>query len=279
MNLVRKLLDSKAGARLRGTASHNAAPDWQHRGVRFGAGLSATQAAEGPQPAGDLESYFDEHTEGLGIWKWRHYFPVYERHLERFRHRPVRVLEIGVFSGGSLEMWRSYFGTNATILGVDIDEACLAYAGPGIEIAIGDQSDPTFWAAVLADRPPFDIVIDDGGHQTDQQVATIEALLPNMAPGGVYICEDVHHEQNGFAAYVAGLARNLHAMPAIEPGGRLRVAASSFQKAVGSIHIYPYLIVVERQDHGLDELGASMHGTDWNLPDGWPGADSAPNSR
>lgn len=277
VNLYRKLLDSKAGVRLRGTSIQNAGAGWQHRGAGFGAGFSPVQVAESAQPAGQLESYFDEHTEGLGIWKWRHYFPVYERHLERFRDRPVRVLEIGVFSGGSLEMWRSYFGTNAAILGVDIDEACLAYARPGIEIAIGDQSDPTFWTGVLADRPPFDVVIDDGGHETHQQVATIEAVLPRMAPGGVYICEDVHHQENGFAAYMAGLARNMHAMPDIEPGGRLRVAASPFQQAVGSIHTYPYLIVVERRDHRLDELSASMHGTDWNLPEGWPGADNAPN--
>jgi hypothetical protein len=216
------------------------------------------------QPCGELESYFDQHSEGLGIWKWRHYFPVYERHLGQFRGKAARLLEIGVYSGGSLEMWSAYLGADACVVGVDIEPSCRTYARPGIEIVIGDQSDPRFWDGFLANRPPFDIVIDDGGHQTDQQVATIEAVLPQMAPGGVYVCEDVHHEQNGFAAYIAGLATNLHAMRPGGTGGTLATEPSAFQRAVHAIHWYPYLIVVERRHHRLDELVAPMRGSLWN---------------
>jgi hypothetical protein len=59
-----------------------------------------------------------------------------------------------------------------------------------IKIFIGDEEDRKFWRRFKAEVPAVDIVIDDGGHQTQQQVVTLEELLPHLRPGGVYICED-----------------------------------------------------------------------------------------
>jgi len=75
----------------------------------------------------ELENYFDAHDKGAGIWKYRHYFPIYERHFRKFTGEEVHILEIGVYSGGSLEMWRHYFGERAFIYGVDINESCRVY--------------------------------------------------------------------------------------------------------------------------------------------------------
>ena len=74
-----------------------------------------------------LERYFKSHKIGRGIWKWNHYFKIYDRHLRKFRGRSVNILEIGIYSGGSLDMWQSYFGEGATIYGVDIEPSCKAY--------------------------------------------------------------------------------------------------------------------------------------------------------
>src|SRR5262245_54320107 len=79
-----------------------------------------------PCQANPLEEYFDSHTQGACIRKWRHYFEIYHRHFRKFVGQNVHVLEIGIYSGGSLEMWRSYFGPQARIYGVDIEEACRA---------------------------------------------------------------------------------------------------------------------------------------------------------
>src|SRR5262245_3116872 len=68
----------------------------------------ASAGADGPE--NPLQSYFDAHTEGRGIWKWTHYFDIYHRHLSKFIGREVHLLEIGVYSGGSLQMWRDYLG-------------------------------------------------------------------------------------------------------------------------------------------------------------------------
>jgi len=124
--------------------------------------------------------------------KWHHYFSVYDRHFPPFRGRPISLLEIGVLGGGSLRLWRSYFGQDAAITGIDLDPACARHAGDGVEVFIGDQSDPAFLESVAAARGPFDIVIDDGGHTSRQQIISLETLTPHVKDGGLYVVEDTH---------------------------------------------------------------------------------------
>jgi hypothetical protein len=118
------------------------------------------------------------------------------------------ALEIGVYSGGSLDIWRNYFGPKAIIYGVDIAPDCRTYENDGIKIFIGDQADRSFWREFRRGVPTLDIVIDDGGHQPEQQIASLEELLPFLRPGGVYFCEDVHGMYNEFASYVLAWATN-----------------------------------------------------------------------
>src|SRR5882672_3941746 len=106
-----------------------------------------------------LRSWFDAHDSGHGVWKWEHYFDVYHRHFAKFVGRDVRLVEIGVYSGGSLDMWKSYLGNRATIHGVDIEEACRVYAGDQLHIHIGDQADREFWRKFKQDVPLVDIVV------------------------------------------------------------------------------------------------------------------------
>jgi hypothetical protein len=228
------------------------------RGFRFGRrfeGRSANAAPDGKTP---LERYFDEHTSGPGIWKFRHYFDIYHRHFERFRGHDVHVLEIGVYSGGSLRMWREYFGPAATIYGVDIDPACRSYEDDRIKIFIGDQGDPAFWAELLNDLSAIDIVIDDGSHRPEDQITSLECLLPALRPGGVYLCEDIKQRTNAFHDYIAGLSCNLN---------EVGPAPTSFQRSVESIHLYPWVVVIEKRATALEKLVAPKHGTEW-LP--WP---------
>ena len=118
------------------------------RGYRFGSGV---HPVETPRPSrrldrkrNALQSYFESHHEGPGIFKGRHYFDLYVQHLAGFVGREVVVVEVGVYSGGSLQMWKSYFGEHATIHGIDIQEACRTYEADGIHIHIGDQATELF---------------------------------------------------------------------------------------------------------------------------------------
>lgn len=124
------------------------------------------------------------------IHKCHHYFNFYERHFSALRGKPIKLLEIGVFNGGSLRMWRQYFGGDATIVGIDIDERCKKYDGEHGAVRIGDQTDTEFLQKVVDEFGAFDIIIDDGGHNPYHQLASFCFLYPRMADDGLYYCED-----------------------------------------------------------------------------------------
>jgi hypothetical protein len=218
-------------------------------------------SAAPPAGASPLEVFFNERQTGRGIWKWMHYFDIYHRHLAKFVGREMSLLEIGVYSGGSLEMWRRYFGERCRVHGVDLHEACRSYENEYTRIFVGDQADPGFWRSFVREVPCVDVLIDDGGHQVKQQIATLEAMLPRIRPGGVYLCEDIHGIHNGFAAYLQGFVKDLNAMQPGAPGGG--VAPSPLQRWIGSVHLYPYVAVVERSAAPVDSFSAPKRGTEW----------------
>ena len=117
-----------------------------------------------------------ERNEGRLIHKWMHYFPIYERHFAPYRGTAPTFLEIGVSHGGSLDMWRRWFGRGTHVIGIDIDERCAALAGRGIDVRIGDQADLDFLDAIVDEFGPFDIILDDGGHFPEAQIASLERL-------------------------------------------------------------------------------------------------------
>lgn len=213
------------------------------------------------KPKNDLETFFDSRTEGPGIWKWRHYFEIYDQHFKRFRETPVRILEIGVYSGGSLEMWSNYFGRDCVVYGLDIEDACKVYERQNIKILTGDQSDRTFWKRLKETVEPFDIIIDDGGHLPNQQLVTLEESLVHLNPGGVYLCEDVAGKLNPFHAYLNGLTRGLHANET--NSGVPTAAPNAFQRLVKSVHYYPFVVIIETNSCPLENFSAPKHGTQW----------------
>jgi cephalosporin hydroxylase len=129
---------------------------------------------------------------GKVIHKWEHYFPIYERHFAPWRGRTLTFFEIGVARGGSLPLWRRYFGPLATIVGLDIDPRCKAHEGDGVAVRIGDQSDPAFLQAVMDEFGAPDIVLDDGSHQMADIRASFDILYPRVPKNGVYMVEDLH---------------------------------------------------------------------------------------
>jgi hypothetical protein len=210
-----------------------------------------------------LWNYFQNHKEGHGIWKWEHYFDIYHRHLSHFTGKKVNVLEIGVYSGGSLEMWRSYFGEESRIYGVDIEDACKAYENDHVTIFIGDQADRSFWSTFRKSVEGIDIIIDDGGHAPEQQQITLEEMLPHLRPGGVYLCEDVHGAFNRFSGFATGLVNGLNGIDMIKGVDPPQSNVSRFQSSIHSIHFYPYMVVIEKHREAPDKLSAPRHGTEW----------------
>lgn len=209
-----------------------------------------------------LWEYFQNHKEGLGVWKWEHYFDIYHRHFAKFIDKKVDILEVGIYSGGSLEMWRSYFGEQSHIYGVDIEKTCEVYANDYTSVFIGDQADRNFWQHFRNSVEGIDILIDDGGHTPEQQQITLEEMLQHIRPGGVYLCEDVHGAFNKFSAFATGLINDLNNAVFIQDA-LLSSEVTSFQSAVYSIHFYPYVVVIEKHINAPLKLSAPKHGTQW----------------
>ncbi len=118
------------------------------------------------------------------------YLRHYEEWLAPLRNERFNLIEIGVFGGASVAMWREFF-PNATIIGVDIDKRGVAYASDRIHIRIGSQADPGFLHQVVTEFPPT-VIIDDGSHRSDHNIFTFERLFPALIAGGWYIVEDLH---------------------------------------------------------------------------------------
>ncbi len=129
------------------------------------------------------------------VHKWHHYFDIYTRHFEPYRSMPIKMLEIGVFRGGSLRMWKKFFHPDSVIVGVDIDKNCQQHeiADQQVYVRIGSQADPDFLAEVNKEFGPFDIILDDGSHKTYHQLISFTSLFRDaLKDGGCYMVEDMH---------------------------------------------------------------------------------------
>ena len=213
--------------------------------------LSAGRSGEG----NPLARWYAGHT-GRGIEKWAHYLEIYHRHFKRYRGKSPVVLEIGVSQGGSLEMWHDYFGPGCRLFGVDIDPRCKAFESENTTILIGDQSDRGFLEQVRRTVPRPDILIDDGGHVMNQQIATFEELYPYIIEDGVYLCEDLHTsympKYNGgyrapgtFIEYSKKLIDQLNAWYTGGDDDGLKV--NDFTRATWSMHYYDSVLVIEKR--------------------------------
>lgn len=208
-----------------------------------------------------LLKYFNNNDKRFML-KWTHYFEIYHRHFAQFRNKKPTVVEIGVYHGGSLQMWKSYFGEGARICGVDIDPRCKALEEPGIEIFIGNQEDRGFLRELCEHLGQIQIVVDDGGHKMAQQIVTFEEMYPSIAIPGVYLVEDLHtsylsrwggqlHKADTFVEYSKRLIDNLngwHIPPEdIELVSDSKVPMNDFLSSAYSMTFYDSVLVVEKR--------------------------------
>jgi cephalosporin hydroxylase len=200
--------------------------------------------------------YFSANRAGRTLDKWIHYFPIYERHLARYRGRAVRLLEIGVYGGGGLDLFQAYLGPDATLVGIDIDESTRIATAGGHPVEIGDQADPDFLERVVSEHGPFDIVVDDGGHTMVQQVTSVETLFPLLTDGGTYIVEDSHtsywpdYADQGpdRPTFVEWAKRRIDDLHAYHHSSAEELEAP-WQTHLGAIHAYDSVVVLDRARH------------------------------
>jgi hypothetical protein len=202
------------------------------------------------QASSDFARIFFAH-DGRVVNKWLHYLDVYDRHLSRFRDTDVRVLEIGVYMGGSLQILRKYLGAAATIFGIDINPECASRVDEPNKVRIGSQDDEAFLSKVVEELGGVDVIIDDGSHIAGHQRTSFSVLFPLLSNDGIYILEDLH------TAYWPGLYRGGLKRPgtAIE---MLKEMIDDMHRSyhrqnrpshgdLGGLHVYDSIAVVEKK--------------------------------
>lgn len=120
------------------------------------------------------------------------YFNIYDELFSKYKDQEITFIEIGVLDGGSLFMWKNFFGTKAKIIGIDLNPDAKKWEKEGFEIYIGDQSKEKFWDDFFNKVGKVDIVLDDGGHTYEQQIMTVECSIPFIKENGLIVVEDCH---------------------------------------------------------------------------------------
>jgi hypothetical protein len=225
-------------------------------------------------PPGRFADLYTHH-QGRTARKWIHYFAIYDQLLRHVvdgfelpdgSRRPLHFLEIGVDRGGSLEIWREYFGPEAIIFGVDINPNCQIEDRDDLQVRIGSQSDPAFMRSVIREMGGVDVIVDDGSHVAKDQRRSFDTLFPLLSENGLYIIEDTHtayhlyygggFRRTGSIIEVGkGMVDGLHSAYFRAPlGRRARLASSD----VASIQFFDSIIAFEKRKRlptGIREPG------------------------
>lgn len=187
------------------------------------------------------------------IHKWLHFFDIYHQYFQKYRGQDITVVEFGVSHGGSLQMWKHYFGDKVRIIGIDIDPRCKQFEEAQIEIFIGDQENRKFLQEIRSKIGPIDLLIEDGGHKSGQQIATFEEFFPMIKPGGLFLIEDLHtsywseygggfRRDGSFIEYAKNIIDCMHAEYSRDP----RLVVGYLTKNVKAMHVFDSVIIFEK---------------------------------
>jgi SAM-dependent methyltransferase len=126
---------------------------------------------------------------------YHNYLQIYEKYFSTYRNSLKTFLEIGLWEGESIRMWRDYFKTG-NLVGADILDLSHIQL-PNTQIHICDQSDRTQLELLVSNSyDAYDIIIDDGGHWMHQQQITLATMFKYLKPGGIFVIEDLHTSGN-----------------------------------------------------------------------------------
>ena len=201
--------------------------------------------------SGELVDIFVNNKDRI-IHKWHHYIPIYDRYFQSYRGKNIRFLELGVSKGGSLSMWRKYFGEDAIIFGIDIEDNCKVFNGIDGEVRIGSQDDKKFLLDVLGEMGGVDVVLDDGSHKMKHIKKSLSILFPQLSEGGIYMIEDLHTSY--WKRYGGGFRSNLNFFNVVRDliddlhhwYHKKPLKIKDVSKNCSAIHIHDSIVVLEK---------------------------------
>jgi hypothetical protein len=144
-----------------------------------------------------MKELFDKYNYATDKLSAHSYIPVYEQLFQHRKKKVFNILEIGIGSGGSMQLWNDYF-PNANIYGIDLN-----YTHDYLKCyqRIHQIKDDAYSIQCIEDNfiskhINFDIVIDDGPHNKKSQMMTMQLYFPLLTKDGIIIIEDVQDYLN-----------------------------------------------------------------------------------
>jgi hypothetical protein len=195
------------------------------------------------------------------ITKHSNYFDIYDEIFEKLKDKKtINLLEIGLLDGGSIDLWKKYFGDKLNFYGIDINPRCKDFEAEKVKIFIGSQSDRTFLKSVVQAIPDLDVIIDDGGHTMKQQKNSFTVLYPKLHSTGIYICEDTHtsyrmpygggyQREDSFIEFSKNMIDQLHHVELKNENINPTIANS-----LHAIHYYDSVVIFEKKEYAKREV-------------------------
>mmetsp|Transcript_26695 Transcript_26695/g.56400 ORF Transcript_26695/g.56400 Transcript_26695/m.56400 type:complete len:412 (-) Transcript_26695:26-1261(-) len=132
------------------------------------------------------------------------YHTMYGQYLlPYYQSKPnMKMLEIGLGCdmnyepGASVALWKKLF-PKADLWEAEYNATCVELSTKqgkldGFNVLVGDQgNNETLDEWIKKSEGGFDVIIDDGGHQNCQIMASFIKLWPTVKPGGLYFIEDL----------------------------------------------------------------------------------------
>lgn len=235
-----------------------------------------------------LVDIFNQYEGPMGFDRWMPYAIHYDTHLQQIlkkipNSKTFRMLEIGVQSGGSIDVWKSYFSSHPFYyVGMDIQPRCKRNenTNQNIFIEIGSQLSSEDLINICKKHGPFDFILDDGGHTFDQMKTAIDTLFPMdicMTRNSLYAIEDMHTmAMDGYSKLTTDIPsipseifRKMHYywytrkhFKTKENARKEDASNKVWADSVDSISLYDSLMFVHR-GYGTRNVERIRKGTDW----------------
>lgn len=121
------------------------------------------------------------------------YCEVYTELCKDFLDTALPIFEIGICEGYSLLAWKLIF-PNAHIYGIDVAEKSMLTGDPRITTELLNANHRDKLTEFAEKYGPFQMIVDDGSHVTGDQINAHSTLFKYLAPGGVYVIEDIQDQ-------------------------------------------------------------------------------------
>lgn len=182
--------------------------------------------------------------------KAHNYTRWYEEVFGHLRNESISLLEIGIQNGFSLKMWEEYF-TKANIVGIDIVD-CSHMNTERVLTLRGNQTDRGFMESL----GEFDIIIDDGSHQSIDMKISFEIMFPRLKKGGIYVIEDLHccywseFGSGNFMNYLKDLTDTVNSHGKSGYGDKTndteQIQYNWWEDNVQSVHLYRSIVFIKK---------------------------------